>query len=307
MDYRSKSSPARIGVVVAVVGIMVAMAAFIGSLVNANLVATNGSETDILTNNAWTFGVATAGLGILKIGIALLLLGIVRRLWVRVESVKAGLAKLVSDVPNQTEISSSRVSTPYGTATHTERAPRPLLIHRMAFTMWAPMLLMGAMVTAIGLVLSLVEAGVANGDRSDYLTLSAWAQGTEFLGEAFILSGIAFILGSILGSLRQGGGEVQESLGVAVKTPVMPFIAKAFVGLMMMGLMLAMVQFGLYAYVTTLDDPTSIAAYSAWLGPLREISLGLILSGIVLALATIGTKILPFQFWRIRQLITEGR
>ena len=191
VDYRSKSSPVRIGVVVAVVGIMVAMAAFIGSLVNANLVATNGSETDILTNNAWTFGVATVGLGTLKIGIALILLGIVRMLWVRVESVKAGLAKLVSDVPNQTEISSSRVSTPYGTATHTERAPRPLLIHRMAFTMWAPMLLMGATVTAIGLVLSLVEAGVANGDRSDYLTLSAWAQGTEFLGEAFILSGIA--------------------------------------------------------------------------------------------------------------------
>ena len=122
-----------------------------------------------------------------------------------------------------------------------------------------------------------------------------------------ILSGIAFILGSILGSLRQGGGEVQESLGVGVKTPGMPFAAKAFVGLMMMGLMLAVVQFGLYVFVATESAETTIAAYFAWLGPLREISLGLILSGIVLALATIGTKILPFQFWRIRQLITDGR
>ena len=185
---------------------MVAMAAFIGSLATANLVATDGSGTDISTNQAWTFGVATAGLGVMKVGIALILLGIVRRLWVRVESVKVGLSKLVPDVLNRAEISAPRVTTPYGTATHTAKAPRSLGIHRMAYVMWAPMLLMGALVTAAGLGLSLAEAGSDN--RADFLTLSALAQGTEFLGEALILSGISFILGSILGSLRQGGGEV---------------------------------------------------------------------------------------------------
>ena len=94
---------------------------------------------------------------------------------------------------------------------------------------------------------------------------------------------------------------------MGVKTLVMPFTAKVFVGLMTMGLMLAMVQFGLYVFVATLDSEVTITAYFAWLGPLREISLGLILAGIVLALATIGTKILSFQFWRIRELIANGR
>ncbi len=182
------------------------------------------------------------------------------------------------------------------------------MIHRMAYTMWAPMLVMGAMVTTAGLIISLVEtAAGAAGNRADFLTLSALSQGIEFLGEAFILSGIAFILGSILGSLRQGGAEVQESLGVGVKTLVMPVMAKAFVGLMMMGLMLAMIQVGFYLFVATLDNESTITAYFAWLGPLREISLGLILSGIVLALATIDAKILPFQFWRIQELIKNGR
>ena len=116
-----------------------------------------------------------------------------------------------------------------------------------------------------------------------------------------------------MGSLRQGGGEVQESIGVAIKTPVMPVTAKLFVGLMMMGLMLGMLQFGFYIFVAseaatlTAGEETTVNAWFAWLGPLREVSLGLILSGIVLALATIGTKILPFQFWRIQQLIKDGK
>ena len=38
----------------------------------------------------------------------------------------------------------------------------------------------------------------------------------------------------------------------------------------------------------------------------REAGLGLLLSGIVLALAAIGT-VLGFQFQRIRELITDGR
>jgi hypothetical protein len=38
----------------------------------------------------------------------------------------------------------------------------------------------------------------------------------------------------------------------------------------------------------------------------RELALGLILSGIVLALYTIGT-VLGFQFDRLRQIVTTGR
>ena len=70
-------------------------------------------------------------------------------------------------------------------------------------------------------------------------------------------------------------------------------------------LMLEMVQLGFYIYVASLDNVASISAYHAWLGPLREVGLGLLLSGIVLALATIG-NILGFQFYRLRELISTG-
>ena len=66
---------------------------------------------------------------------------------------------------------------------------------------------------------------------------------------------------------------------------------------------LAVLQFVLYLVVAGgVDTP---AAWFAWLGPLRELSLGLILSGIVLALVTIG-NVLDFQFSRIKQIITTG-
>ena len=47
------------------------------------------------------------------------------------------------------------------------------------------------------------------------------------------------------------------------------------------------------------------AAWFAWLGPLRELSLGLLLMSIVLALYTIGT-VLSFQFNRMRDIVTTG-
>ena len=94
------------------------------------------------------------------------------------------------------------------------------------------MLLMGIMAVMVGVAFAIIEA-VAGADKDTevFLTYKALSQGTEFLGEALILSGIAFLLGSIMGALRQGGGEVQESIGAAVKTPVMPVTAKLFVGL----------------------------------------------------------------------------
>ena len=314
-DFLAKSSLARIGLIIAVVGIMVAMAVFIYSIVNAVLVNDDGVTDDaVLANGALIFGIGTAGLAILKSGIALILLGIIRKLWVRVESVKVGVGKLAPEATDKTAISSPRINTPYGAATHTSTAPKPLGIHRIAYVMWGPMFAMGIMAVMIGVVFSIIEAvAAADKDTEVFLTFKALSQGTEFLGEALLLSGIAFILGSILGSLRQGGGEVQESLGATVKTPVMPFAAKLFVGLMMMGLMLGMVQFGFYLFVAseavslTAGETTTINAFFAWLGPLREVSLGLILSGIVLALATIGTTVLPFQFWRVQELIRDGK
>lgn len=167
--------------------------------------------------------------------------------------------------------------------------------------MWKPMVVMGPMLVAIGLVLSLISTGADDPDTRQ--ALSAWTQGTQFLGEAMLLAGISFLLGTILAGLREGGGEVQQSLGLAVKTLRMPTSAKAFLVLMAVGFILGVAQFVLYGIAAYVDDP---ATWFAWLGPLRELSLGILLSGIVLALFTIGT-VLGFQHWRIRQIIEEGR
>ncbi len=305
-DWLSKATHAKVGLGLAAVGIMVAMVALIGAIVKATFIADDGSgDTTVLSYDAWTFGVATAGLGTIKLGIGVSLLGIIRWLWIRVESTKVGLAKLVPDSEGKGDVALASGDNPYIKVSVTERAVRPYLLHRMAYALWLPMLLMGAMVVLIGLAFSFIEAAAgADGNTADFFTFSALAQGTEFLGEAFLLAGISLLLGSILGSLRQGGGEVQESLGVAVKTPIMPATGKLFVALMAMGLMLAMLQFVLYLVAAGSDDPR---AWFAWLGPLREAALGIMLSGIVLALATIGTKVLPFQFWRIQELIRTGK
>ena len=308
-DFLAKATYAKVGLTVAVIGIIVAMAALIGSIVNAATIADDGSgDTTVLAFNAWTFGVSTAGLAVVKLGIAAVLLGIVRQLWIRVESTKVGMAKIVPDVEGKADLTGTSATNPYMKVSVTEKAPGAYMMHRMAYRMWPIMIVMGVMVVTVGLIFSIIEAVAgADGDTADFLTFAALSQGTEFLGDAFILAGISFLLGSILGSLRQGGGEVQESLGVAVKSPIMPMTAKAFIALMITGLMLAMVQFALYLFVAGEDDPATIRAWFAWLGPLREASLGIMLAGIVLALATIGTKVLPFQFHRLGELIENGK
>ena len=170
----------------------------------------------------------------------------------------------------------------------------------MARVLWLPMLIMGAMAVAIGAVLAFIQVGIDDG--RDFIRLSAYTQGLQFMGEGLVLSGISFLLGTILASLRSGGGEVQEALGVTVKTLKMPLSAKVFVALMAMGMMLSIVQFVLYIIAAEVDSP---AAWFAWLGPLRELALGLLLAGIVLAPYTVGT-VLGFQFSRLRELVVEG-
>jgi hypothetical protein len=94
----------------------------------------------------------------------------------------------------------------------------------------------------------------------------------------------------------------------------MPATAKAFLGLMVSGLMVEMAQFGFSAYLASLGhdavtagaDAGTLATYAAWLGTFRFVGLGLMLSGVVLALATIA-KALEFQFERVREIVSAGR
>ena len=289
-----------VGLILGAVGVVLGLV-----VLGSGLAAGSTSDvTDRATLLGWSFGVATTGFALVKIAIATILAGILTQLWRRVETTRQVLPSLVPAVTADGPV--GVVETPYGPATVDAKAPAPLLIHRTARAMWAPMLAMGAMGVLAGLVLSLVQADSVGSDPELVRQLSVWVPGLQFLGEALLLSGISLLLGTILFALRAGGGEVQESLGVRVTTLIKPLTAKVFVGLMALGLMISIAQFVGYAVTAGETDPVIFASRLAWLGPLREAGLGFLLAGIVMALATIA-RVLGFQFWRLRSIALDGR
>lgn len=290
-DYRAPSQYRSRGLVLAFIGLVVATVAFVG-----NLVAVGQTGTDQASTLAWTFGVTTTGFAVIKTAIALVLWGILMKLWLRADSIKVVLPKLVG-TPAADKAPLSDLDTPHGKVTVTEASPAPLPVHKMAKRLFRPMLAMGLMLVIAGLFVSF---GWANSVPNT--AASAWTQGLQFLGEGMLLSGIAFLLGTILWAIRTAGGGIQEALGVKVYTPKMPTTAKAFVALMTAGLIAEVVQF--IGFVTVAGN-ADVAADFAWLGPLREFGLGLILAAIALALVTIA-KVLGFQFFRVQQLIRTG-
>jgi len=297
-DPAARSKLRTLGIGLGLAGLMAAVAPLV-----ANLIVADEPSADRTDTLAWTFGLNFTAFTVLKFGIAVTLVGIIARLWMRVESVKAALPDLKVSVEPQAEPALGEIDTPFGKGRATQIAPGALPPHLMARLMWAPMLVMGPMLVLAGLVLSIVQTSKTDSPDT-FQTLAAWVQGLQFLGEGFMLAGISFLLGTILGSLRAGGGEVQESLGLVVKTLKMPRSAVAFIGLMFLGLMTAVAQFALYLVAAYADVDRAI--WFAFLAPLREVALGTLLLGIVLALYTIGT-VLGFQFHRIREIIVTGR
>jgi hypothetical protein len=301
----SRSSLRIVGLVLGGVGLMLVAVSFINGLVAGNLAQQGGSVDQIEVLNTWSFGLTTAGFGTAKLGIGIVLLAIVRQLWIRVESVKAVLPSLVQRQEPARAVA-GEFDSRYGKAIAEASPPSPLFIHRMAGLLWAPMLAMGAMLVLGGMVLSFVAASNVAIDPALARSQRAWVQGVQFLGEGSLLSGISFLLGTIAGAIRAGGGEIQQRMGLAVHTLRLPWAAKAFVSLMAVGLMVEVAQFFGYAYIATTADASTFAAASTWLGPLREFGLGMLLSGIVLALYTIALA-LGFQFNRVTEIITAGR
>ena len=299
-DYRTVLPHKNIGIGIGVVGVLIGMVVLALALTAAADLTTGGENAARLL--AIGFGLNTLALGTLKFGIAIVLIGILVRLWLRIDSVKVAVAALRPQEHGQ-GAPLGDLDTEYGQATVTGTPPEALPIHKMARTMWFPMVVMGPMLLIAGVVTSIVWSN--NVGTTTGVAASAWTQGLQFLGEGFVLAGISFLLGSILAALRDGGGQVQQALGLNVTTLKMPTTAKAFVALMAAGLMIEMVQFGLYLYTITFDTAAQIAPWWAWLGPLRELGLALLLAGIVLALATIA-NVLGFQFSRIRSIVATG-
>ncbi len=292
------------GLVLGAIGLGIAALSLLASLNAGSLAGGEAAADQVATSLILAFGLSIAGFATVKVGISVILLGIVRRLWSRVDAIKTALPGLIGQrQPGEDRI--GNYESPFGPASATREAPGPLPIHRMAQLLWAPMLVMGGMLVVIGLVVDLLAAGSV-GSAGAATSQFAWAQGLMFLGETSLLAGISLLLGTILASIRSGGGEVQESLGLTVKALRMPATAKAFIGLMVAGVMVGIAQFIGYVAISSSSNPADIATAFAWLGPLREVGLGLLLAGIVLALATIA-KVLGFQFSRITEIITSGR
>lgn len=301
-DVRAKTSQRAAGLVLAALGATLVVIAAIANWSVAADLATAGTNARTL---AWTFAFTTTGFGVAKFGSAVILVGIIIRLWHRVNAVARALPHLRAEPAGDVPTVRGDIDTEFGAVTATDVPPGPLLIHRMARALWLPVLAMGAMAVAIGLIVGLVTANAEAGSET-FLRLSAWTQGTLFLGEGLLLSGISFLLGTILAGLREGGGEVQHSLGLSVHTLKMPASAKWFVGLMMVGMMAAIAQFVLYIVAAgKAGDPADFAVWATWLGPFRETALGVLLAGITLALFSI-SRVLGFQFDRIKQIVTHG-
>ncbi len=96
-EYSSNAWQFNVGLAIAGAGVMLLMVFFIISAVVAGWV----SDQDvtklgrITAYQAWLSPVAMASVAAVMVGIALILWGIVRRLWVRVESLKESLPALM--------------------------------------------------------------------------------------------------------------------------------------------------------------------------------------------------------------------
>lgn len=111
----------------------------------------------------------------------------------------------------------------------------------MARKMWRPMLAMGLMAIAGGIVSGIVQA---TADLPIHVSqIAAWNPGLLFLGIGFLLSAVTFVLAVILGELRDGGMKVQVSFGERALMLRRPWTGCAFPAAMMMGLMTLMGAF----------------------------------------------------------------
>jgi hypothetical protein len=171
------------------------------------------------------------------------------------------------------------------------------------------------------------EAATASGsllDKQQFVeTTSIWLPRFQLLGMGLLFGGITFLLATILGNLRLYGGLVQERSGRKVLALKPPWSAQLFPMLMMTGLMVLIGAFVTSIVVATiardvfanplsvigaaepgsvlLGDFQTVQTYGAWLQAFAFAGLGLVLSGIVLALYTIA-QVLHFQHGRVAEL-----
>ena len=193
-----------------------------------------------------------------------------------------------------------------------ERALGPTLPQRIGRLLWAPMLLMAVMAFPVGLAVGLVRSGLvsAGGDPAMIAALGHLGPAAMFVGFASVFAAISFAIARILGVLRQGGGEVQQTAGRTVQTLRMPPSGWAFIGLMAMAMMVILAgvignaAVGLSIAGGNADALAQTESWGVWLEGVRRIGVALYLVAIALGLATI-VEVLRFQAIRLRELPAE--
>jgi hypothetical protein len=181
--------------------------------------------------------------------------------------------------------------------------------HQMGNKLWKPMFAMGIMGPGVSLALTIVRASLIGdadpGDAETIEQLRHFVTGTLFLGFTGIFAAISFAIARILGVFRVGGSQVQDDVTTDVHTLKMPATAKAFIMLMMMGMM--GVAVGSVANIiagvsfTEAADLIDSQQWYVFSTGLRRAGVALYLTGITLGLVTI-INVIRFQTVRIRQL-----
>ncbi len=216
----------------------------------------------------------------------------------------------------------------------------------MASKMWIPFIGMGFMIVVASLIIGIFAsvsaadwfsfsketreaAGAGSSlaiEKAFVESTKAWLPAFKFLGIGMILAGVTFLLATILGALRTGGGRVQEALGASVHLIKVPMTAKMFPMVMMMGLMIliAALVVGIVDAAITFDywnhsiaseldqavegsgflsTLSTINSIDMWVQPLKFVGMASLLSGIGLALATI-VQVLRWQSARLWDILS---
>ena len=187
------------------------------------------------------------------------------------------------------------------------------LPQRIGRLLWAPMLVMALMAFPLGFIVSLIRAGIIGdgGDPGAVAALGHFGPAAMFAGFAAVFAAIAFAIARILGAFRAGGGAVQEASGRTVQTLRMLPIAKAFLGLMAMAMMIlvatviAHVIIGIGILNGAPGAFESAESSAIQLEAIRRIGVILYLVSIALGLASIA-EVLRFQTIRLRELPSEA-
>ena len=207
---------------------------------------------------------------------------------------------------------------------------RMTAMQTMAAFMWRPLALMGVMVLFSGAIIAGVNSfrvdeffgspdmrqalNLGAADPADQLTFSSiqtWLPGYQFLGMGLLFAAITMVLAAILGRLRVLGGTVQGSLGAPIVFPPFPISARLFPMLMLFGLIVLLTQLGVSAWLATeakSGDPgalLNVQQHADWLQGMRFAGVGLMLSGIALAMFTI-TIAMRFMTGRVAEVTAQA-